>query len=124
MPTPGRRRGPRAIAGAGRIARRRVCRKCFRTCLLALPNNETTVSAANPILNPTKYGLDFWKSLSGELVTVRNPTVLAAPVSSKGFTWVVGDWAATGRNTYGGLTISAQGMFSPILPTTDDVLAY
>jgi hypothetical protein len=90
--------------------------------VFALPNNEALVSVANPILNPTKYGLDFWESLSGELVTVRNPTVLMAPASSNGFTWVVGDWAVTGRNAHGGLTMSAQGTFSPMLPATDDVL--
>lgn len=29
--------------------------------VFALPNNATSVSVANPLLNPKKYGLDFWE---------------------------------------------------------------
>lgn len=77
--------------------------------VFSLPSNVTNVSIANPLLNPTRYGLDFWESLSGELVTVRNPTVLMAPKSNSGDTWVVGDWTVTGRNAHGGLTMSDKG---------------
>jgi predicted extracellular nuclease len=67
------------------------------------PNNVSQISTANPQLDPTKYGLDFWESLCGELVTVRNPTALGRPNNFRE-TWVVGDWKVTGKNSRGGLT--------------------
>lgn len=73
-----------------------------------VPNAVANISGVNPVLNPTKYGLDFWESLSGELVTVKKPTVIKTP-SKYGDTWVVGDWAATGKNKHGGLTMSDKG---------------
>ena len=73
--------------------------------VFAVPNNVSLVSVANPELQPRKYGLDFWESLSGELVTVKKPTALSKP-SSFGDTWVVGDWKVTGRNDRDGLTIT------------------
>ena len=39
--------------------------------VFAVPNNVSQISTSNPTLQPTKYGLDFWESLVGELVTVR-----------------------------------------------------
>jgi hypothetical protein len=76
--------------------------------VFAVPNAVANISAVNPVLEPTKYGLDFWESLSGELVTVKNATVLGRPNSFKE-TWVVGNWAATGRNEHGGLSMSDKG---------------
>lgn len=38
------------------------------------PNNSSLISTANPVLEPSKYGLHFWKSIIGELAIVRNPT--------------------------------------------------
>ncbi|KAK4222037.1 Endonuclease/exonuclease/phosphatase [Podospora fimiseda] len=73
--------------------------------IYAVPNGVNNISAVNPVLEPTKYGLDFWESLSGELVTIKKPTVTKQP-NSYGDTWVVGDWKATGRNSQGGLTMS------------------
>jgi hypothetical protein len=73
-----------------------------------LPNGVANVSSANPVLDPTKYGLDFWESLSGELVTVKKPTAIKTP-NQYGDTWVIGDWAATGRNHHGGVTMSDKG---------------
>ncbi|KAL2264568.1 hypothetical protein VTJ83DRAFT_7078 [Remersonia thermophila] len=73
--------------------------------IYALPNGVANMSEANPVLEPTKYGLDFWESLSGELVTIKRPTAIKTP-NKYGDTWVVGDWAATGRNKHGGLTMS------------------
>ncbi|KAF2109940.1 Endonuclease/exonuclease/phosphatase [Lophiotrema nucula] len=73
--------------------------------IFAVPNNVSLVSVANPVLNPKKYGLDFWESLTGELVTVRKPKAIAKP-NSFGDTWVAGDWKVTGRNGRGGLTMT------------------
>ncbi|KAK3332854.1 Endonuclease/exonuclease/phosphatase [Cercophora scortea] len=73
--------------------------------IYAVPNGVSNISAVNPVLKPAEYGMDFWESLSGELVTVRKPTVLLRPNSYRE-TWVVGDWATTGKNSHGGLTMS------------------
>lgn len=74
--------------------------------VLGLPNNVSLVSVSNPVLEPSKYGLDFWQSLTGELVTIKNPVAISKS-SSYGETWVVGDWSVTGRNGRGGLTLTA-----------------
>lgn len=73
--------------------------------IFAVPNAVANISTVNPVLDPTAYGLDFWESLSGELVTVKNVTIIARPNSYRE-TWVVGGWPATGRNAHGGLTMS------------------
>jgi hypothetical protein len=72
---------------------------------LALPNNQSLVSAANGTLQPGAHGLDFWKSVEGMLVTVRAPVALGFP-NSYGEFWVRGDWPATGVNGRGGLSIT------------------
>jgi hypothetical protein len=77
-----------------------------------LPNGVVNVSEVNPVLDPTKYGLDFWESLSGELVTVKAPRAIKTP-NRYGDTWVVGDWAVTGENKHGGLTMSDKGEQEP-----------
>jgi len=74
----------------------------------ALPNGIANISAVNPVLNPKSYGLDFWESLSGELVTVKKPRAIQRP-NSYGDTWVVGDWVVTGKNAHGGVTMSDKG---------------
>ncbi|KAF2194244.1 DNase I-like protein [Zopfia rhizophila CBS 207.26] len=73
--------------------------------VFAVPNNVSLVSVTNPVLEPQNYGLDFWESLSGELVTVRKPKAVSKP-NNFGDTWVVGDWEVTGRNQRGGLTMT------------------
>jgi hypothetical protein len=73
--------------------------------VFAVPNNVSQISVVNPKLEPKKYGLDFWESLSGELVTVRKPTALTMP-SQYGDTWVVGNWKVSGRNGRDGLTMT------------------
>lgn len=73
--------------------------------VFAVPNNVSQVSVANPELQPKKFGLDFWESLMGELVTVKKPTALTKP-NQYGDTWVAGDWKVSGRNGRGGLTIT------------------
>ena len=73
--------------------------------VFAVPNNRSLLSVANPELQPNKYGLDFWESLSGELVTVKKPTALTKP-SQYGDTWVAGNWKVSGRNDRDGLTMT------------------
>lgn len=83
--------------------------------VFAVPNNVSRISVANPTLDPQKYGMDFWESLCGELVTVRKPTAIAKP-NKYGDTWVVGDWQVTGRNQRGGLTMTDKGEYPPLDP--------
>ena len=79
--------------------------------VFSLPNNSTQISVKNPSLQPLLYGLDFWESLSGELVTVRKPTAISKP-NPFGDTWVTGSWRVSGRNKRGGLTSTDRGEFS------------
>ena len=72
---------------------------------LSVPNNVSQIEAVNATLQPDLYGLDFWESLEGQLVTVRSPTVLDFE-NSFGEFWVRGDWPATGVNGRGGLTLT------------------
>ncbi|RHZ46475.1 endonuclease/exonuclease/phosphatase family protein [Aspergillus thermomutatus] len=72
--------------------------------VLAVPNNVSQISSSNPVLQPGKYGMDFWESLSGELVSLSNVRAIAKP-NSYGDTWVLGDWEASGENERGGLTM-------------------
>ena len=74
--------------------------------VFGLPNNVSQISSSNPTLQPTKYGLDFWESLTGELVTVKTPRAVSKP-SQYGDTWVIGDWTVTGSNGRGGLTLTS-----------------
>ncbi|KAL8864841.1 MAG: hypothetical protein Q9174_007197, partial [Haloplaca sp. 1 TL-2023] len=39
--------------------------------VFGVPNNVSLISRVNPELDPTQYGMDFWESLSGELVTIQ-----------------------------------------------------
>lgn len=72
----------------------------------AIPNAVSNVSSANPVLDPANYGLDFWESLSAELVTIKNVTIISRP-NSYGETWVTGGWPVTGRSARGSLTMTA-----------------
>ena len=71
--------------------------------VFGVPNNVSLISIANPTLQPKKYGLDFWESLTGELVTVPRPTAVSRP-NSFGDTWVTGKWPTTGQNDRDTLT--------------------
>lgn len=73
--------------------------------VFGVPNNRSLVTVANPTLNPAEYGLDFWESLLGELVTVKSPIAVSKP-NNFGDTWVTGTWPVTGRNKRGGLTLT------------------
>ena len=76
--------------------------------VFGVPNNVSQISVVNPDLQQRRYGLDFWESLSGELVTVRGARAVAKP-NRFGDTWVVGDWKTTGENERGGLTMTDSG---------------
>lgn len=76
--------------------------------VFGVPNNVSLISVANPNLMPRNYGMDFWESLSGELVTVKGAHALTTP-NNYGDTWVVGDWKVTGLNGRGGLTTVNKG---------------
>ncbi|OJD29475.1 endonuclease exonuclease phosphatase family protein [Diplodia corticola] len=73
--------------------------------VFAVPNNESQISVVNPTLQPELYGMDFWESLCGELVTIEAPVALAKP-NSYGEVWVRGNWTVTGLNGRGGLTMT------------------
>lgn len=78
--------------------------------VFAVPNNVSLISVANPTLIPRNYGMDFWESLSGELVTVKSAHALTKP-NNYGDTWVIGDWKVSGLNQRGGLTTVDGGLF-------------
>lgn len=80
--------------------------------ILGLPNNSSQIHKENPELQPDKYGMDFWESLSGELVTLTGVHAISKP-NQYGDTWAVGDWKATGRNARGGLTMRPKGSSPP-----------
>ncbi|KAI9058193.1 DNase I-like protein [Trametes sanguinea] len=73
---------------------------------LSVPNNQSLVEATNATLRPDEFGMDFWSSLEGRLVTVRAPVALDFE-NDFGEFWVRGgDWQVTGKNGRGGLTIT------------------
>jgi hypothetical protein len=59
----------------------------------------------NATLQPDKYGLDFWESLEGQLVTVPSPVALGFNNNFGDF-WTHGSWPVTGKNKRGGLTLT------------------
>ncbi|KAI1657400.1 endonuclease/exonuclease/phosphatase family protein [Daldinia decipiens] len=74
--------------------------------VFAVPNNQSLISVENPLLEPESYGLDFWESMMGELVTIESPRAVGRP-NQYGDIWVVGNWDTTGDNGRTGLTVSA-----------------
>ncbi|KAI0076209.1 endonuclease/exonuclease/phosphatase [Panus rudis PR-1116 ss-1] len=72
---------------------------------LSVPNNVSLLESVNATLQPDKYGLDFWESLEGRLVTIPNPTTCNFP-DRFGSIWVYGDWPVHGKNERGGLTLT------------------
>ena len=73
-----------------------------------LPKNASQISNENPLLQPSKYGMDFWESLSGELATLTGLRAITKP-NQYGDTWVVGAWPSTGSNERGGVTMRSNG---------------
>ena len=83
---------------------------------LSQPNDQALLDTVNPTLQPGQFGIDFWRSLDGMVVTIPSPTALDFP-NKFGEFWVYGDWPVTGLNSRGGLTmtfgepINAQSFF-------------
>ncbi|QRW27066.1 endonuclease/exonuclease/phosphatase family protein [Rhizoctonia solani] len=75
--------------------------------VFGFPNNQSQLSTSNITLQPAVYGLDYWQSLVGTLVTVRSPVALGFP-NTYGDFWTHGDWKVTGKNKRGGLTITSD----------------
>ncbi|KAH7909912.1 DNase I-like protein [Hygrophoropsis aurantiaca] len=71
---------------------------------LSVPNDASSVDSTNAIRQPSKYGLDFWQSLSGQLVTVPGPVAIDFNDRYGSF-WVHGGWDITGKNSRGGLSM-------------------
>jgi predicted extracellular nuclease len=72
--------------------------------VFGVPNGVNSLSGTNPELDPAKYGLDFWESLVGELVTIKDAYQVSRP-NQYGDVWVRGDWPVTGLNSHGGVTM-------------------
>ncbi|KAF8917097.1 endonuclease/exonuclease/phosphatase [Mucidula mucida] len=72
---------------------------------LSVPNNVSRVTATDSPLQPDLYGMDFWESLDGQLVTIPTPIALNFE-NSFGEFWVRGNWEVTGLNERGGLTVT------------------
>ncbi|KAI9151845.1 hypothetical protein HJFPF1_09056 [Paramyrothecium foliicola] len=72
--------------------------------VFGVPNGVGALSKDNPVLDPTKYGLDFWESLVGELVTLKDAYQISRP-NQFGDVWVRGNWPVTGINSHGGVTM-------------------
>lgn len=74
--------------------------------ILASQGDPKSLVGENPTLSPAEYGLDFWESLMGKLVTITNPVMVSQSWSIGDEFWVRGDWPATGINQNGGLTVN------------------
>ncbi|EIM81597.1 DNase I-like protein [Stereum hirsutum FP-91666 SS1] len=72
---------------------------------LSVPGNDTLLEKVNGTLKPEDYGLDFWESLEGALVTIPGPVALDFNDRFGSF-WVRGAWNVTGLNERGGLTVT------------------
>ncbi|CAI6098142.1 unnamed protein product, partial [Clonostachys chloroleuca] len=72
--------------------------------IFGVPNDVNRISVVNPELEPTKYGLDFWESLVGQLVTLKDVVQVSRP-NQYGDVWVRGGWKVTGINEHGGVTM-------------------
>lgn len=77
---------------------------------LSVPGNQSLQDSPSRQLQPAKYGLDFWESLEGQVVTIPSPVSLGFANSFNEF-WVRGSWDATGVNNRGGLTVTFGACF-------------
>jgi hypothetical protein len=79
---------------------------------LSVPANQSLQDTPDRQLQPAIYGLDFWESLEGQVVTITSPISLGFGNSFSEF-WVRGSWGATGVNSRGGLSITFGACISP-----------
>ncbi|CAL3966117.1 unnamed protein product [Diplocarpon coronariae] len=70
-------------------------------------SGSSEISRVNPELQPLKFGMDYWETLSGELVTIKAPKMIASAGFFKEL-WIVGKWEVTGMNERGGLTATEK----------------
>ena len=82
---------------------------------LSVPNNSSRITEVNADLQPDNYGLDFWQSLQGQLVTIPKP-VATSFQNSYGEFWVYGDWNITGKNSRGGISLTFGNAYTSIVP--------
>ncbi|KAF8582860.1 DNase I-like protein [Ramaria rubella] len=71
----------------------------------SVPGNSSQIETVNATLQPNKFGIDFFESLEGQLVTVTKPVAIDFE-NSFGEFWVRGHWLAPSVNSRGGLTIT------------------
>ncbi|KAJ7794158.1 DNase I-like protein [Mycena olivaceomarginata] len=71
---------------------------------LSVPNNQSRIDTVNGTLQ-VKFGLDFWASLVGQIVSIPTPVAINFP-NSFGEFWAHGDWPVTGKNSRGGLSLT------------------
>lgn len=76
--------------------------------VFGVPNAVNSLSKANPELDPENYGIDFWESLVGELVTIKDTYLVSRP-NQYGEAWARGNWEVTGLNEHGGVTMLDGG---------------
>jgi len=79
---------------------------------LSVPANQSLQDMPDRRLQPATYGLDFWESLEGQVVTIPSPISLGFGTPFKEF-WVRGNWPATGVNSRGGLSITFGACIPP-----------
>ncbi|KAH0526568.1 hypothetical protein TsFJ059_009871 [Trichoderma semiorbis] len=72
--------------------------------IFGVPNAVANISSINPQLQPDLYGLDFWESLLGEYVTIKDAYQISRP-NNFGDVYIRGNWPVTGLNAHGGLTM-------------------
>lgn len=72
--------------------------------IFGVPNAVVNISSTNPQLQPDLYGLDFWESLLGEYVTIKDAYQVSRP-NNFGDVYIRGNWPVTGLNAHGGLTM-------------------
>ncbi|KAF7365279.1 DNase I-like protein [Mycena venus] len=73
---------------------------------LSVPNNQSRIDTVNGTLQPDNFGIDFWASLLGQIVSVPKPVAINFPNSFSEF-WVHSDeWPVTGKNSRGGLSLT------------------
>lgn len=72
---------------------------------LSVPGNVSSIEAVNAMLDHENYGIDFWESLEGQLVTIKSPTAVSFPDRFGSF-WVHGGWPVNGKNERGGLSLA------------------
>ncbi|TKA22207.1 hypothetical protein B0A50_08319 [Salinomyces thailandicus] len=99
----GNRVTPRVLGTFGFIPPTRKYTSLDDGDVFGLPGNVSQISVENPTLQPLLYGLDFWESIVGELITIPSPRALSRP-NFYGEFYVAGRYPTTGTNDRDSLT--------------------